>query len=84
MQKATRERQEKYQVVKRDRPFLRQDRYLEYHLNATDKILVVKYRNHFLENFFKDQNVKVEEPVSEEFGPFLKSNTCFHISFSFK
>ena len=78
------ERQEKYQVVKRDRPFLRQDRYLEYHLNAADKILAVKYRNRFLENFFKDQNVNVDEPVSEEFHPFLKSNTCFHISFSFK
>ena len=78
------EMQEKYQVAKRDRPYLRQDRYIEYYLNAADKVLAVKYRKCFLEDFFKGQNVYTDEPESEEFNPFLKSNTHFHISFSFK
>ena len=74
----------KYDKVKKTRPFLRQDQYLLYYMNAADEMLCAKYRQNFIDYITKGRDMMVSEPTSEEFNPFERCNSCFFLSFTFK
>ena len=75
---------EKYDAVKKERPFMRQDQYLIYYLNGADQMLSAKYRQKYIDYIMKGRDGVVSEPTSEEFNPFERCNSCFFVSFSFK
>ena len=75
---------QRYEEVKKDRPYLRQDQYLLYYMNAADYMLSARYRRNFVEYFTAGRRVEVGEPTSEEFHPFERCNSCFFLSFKFK
>ena len=78
------EMHQEYEQVKKERLFLRQDKYLKYYLNAADEMLARKFRKIYVDYVFKGRDIDVSEPTSENLHPFQTDNTCFYISFSFK
>lgn len=74
----------KYDKVKKNRPFLRQDHYLLYYMNAADQMLSAKYRKNFIDYITTGRDMVVSEPTSEEFNPFERCNSCFFLSFTFR
>ena len=74
---------QKYEKVKENRPFLRQDQYLHYYMNIADRMLSERYRQNFINYVMTGRDVVVSEPTSEEFNPFERCNACFFFSFKF-
>ena len=74
----------KYDKVKKNRSFLRQDHYLVYYMNAADQMLSAKYRKNFIDYITTGRDMVVSEPTSEEFNPFERCNSCFFLSFTFR
>ncbi len=69
---------------KSEKPYFRQDRYWKSFMNLTEEYLSKKYRKNFLEHIYRGQNVITNESKSEDFNPFLRSNTTFWTSFRFR
>ncbi len=78
------ERENVYERVKSKRPFLRQDKYIDFYLNATQTALGQRYRKKFIEFVFGGRNVDTTEPIIEEIQPFAKNHLTFFISFTFR
>ncbi len=77
-------RRKEYECVKALRPFLRQDEYIEWHLNAAEAALALKYRKNYIDFLFKGRDVDVSPPIHERFNPFQRSEFIFFISFKFR
>ncbi len=78
------QRHKEYERVKDRRPFLRQDEYIEWHLNAAEAALAMKYRQNFIDFVFNGREVDITEPIHERFNPFQKSEFIFFMSFTFR
>ena len=74
----------KYNDVKHTRPYLRQDCYRVFFMNATDKLLCTKFCKNYIKYFFKGRAVDYVVTQPDLFNPFEKSNGCFFLSFTFK
>ncbi len=70
-----------YHSVKRDRPYLRQDKYLQYFMNGADTFLGRKFRQKFTYYYFNGRKVAVQGPFGDEFNPFSRANSSFSVSF---
>ncbi len=79
-----RERNRDFSQAKASRPFLRQDEYIEYYLNASVQALGKRYMKNFIEYFFDGRNVDVSEAIFEDFNPFARNGIAFFMSFNFR
>ena len=82
-QKLSQNREQAFKLAKANRPFLRQDRFIEYYMNCAQAALAAKYMNIFIDFVFKGRNVQNCEPISEKFNPFERNPGTFFISFTF-
>ncbi len=72
-----------YEMTKRERPYLRQDKHSNDFVQIDERALFASYRHKFIEYFFGGKDVTLSEPTAE-INPFDFLPATFFISARFK